>query len=95
MDSAVLMTYLFLLANQIFLDPIQSTTQNLLKLVFYGQSQISMLNKRERKATIPRKGNLLFNDNLNLEKYLINVSKLYYSKTIKYRTGNPWLIVET
>ena len=29
------MTYLFLLANQIFLEPIQSATQNLLKWVFY------------------------------------------------------------
>ena len=30
---------------------------------------------------------LLFKDNLNFEKYLINVPKLYYSKVIKYRTG--------
>ena len=31
----------------------------------------------------------------NLEKYLINVSKFYYSKIIKYRTGNHRLPVET
>ena len=29
------------------------------------------------------------------EKYLINVSKFYYSKIIKYRTGNQRLPVET
>ena len=38
---------------------------------------------------------LLFKDNLNFEKYLINVSKKFYSKIIKYRTGDHWLPVET
>ena len=39
--------------------------------------------------------NLFFKDILNFEKYLINVSKFYYSKIIKYRTGNHRLPVET
>ena len=40
------------------------------------------------------KKNLLFKDNLSFEKYLINVSKFYSSKNIKYRTGNHRLPVE-
>ena len=32
---------------------------------------------------------------VNFEKYLINVSKSYYSQIIKYRTGNHQLPVET
>ena len=49
------------------------------------------------KANVSSKGKqyLLFKDNLNFEKYLINVSKFYYSKIIKYRTGNHRLPVET
>ena len=49
------------------------------------------------KANISSKGkqDLLFKDNLKFEKYLINVSKFYYSKIIKYRTGNHRLPVET
>ena len=50
------------------------------------------------KANVSSKGKqyLLFKDNLNFEKkYLIYVSKLYYSKIIKYRTGNHRLPVET
>ena len=49
------------------------------------------------KANVSSKGNqyLLFKDNFNFEKYLINVSKFYYSKIIKYRTGNHRLPVET
>ena len=47
-----------------------------------------------RKLYVSSKGKqyLLFKDNLNFEKYLINV---FYSKTIKYRTGNHCLPVET
>ena len=49
------------------------------------------------KANVSSKGKqyLLFKDNLNFEKYLINVSKFYYSKIIKYKTGNHRLPVET
>ena len=49
------------------------------------------------KANVSSKGSqyLLFKDNLNFEKYLINISKFYYSKIIKYRTGNHRLPVET
>ena len=49
------------------------------------------------KANVFSKGNqyLLFKDNLNFEKYSINVSKFYYSKIIKYRTGNHRLPVKT
>ena len=49
------------------------------------------------KAKVSSKGKqyLLFKDNLNCEKYLINVSIFYYSKIIKYRTGNHRLPVET
>ena len=49
------------------------------------------------KANVSSKGKqyLLFKDNLNFEKYLINVSKFYCSKIIKYRTGNHPLPVET
>ena len=48
------------------------------------------------KANVSSKGKqyLLFKDNLNFEKYLINVSKFYYSKIIKYRTENHRLPVE-
>ena len=42
-----------------------------------------------------RKQYLLFRDNLNFDKYLIEVSKFHYSKIIKYRTGNHRLPVET
>ena len=50
-----------------------------------------------RKPIFYSKGKqyLLFKDNLNFEKYFINVSKFYYSKIIKYRTGNLRLPVET
>ena len=50
-----------------------------------------------KKANVSSKGKqyLLYKDNLNFEKYLINVSKFYYSKIIKYRTGNHRLPVET
>ena len=48
-----------------------------------------------RKLTSKGKQYLLFKDNLNFEKYLIYVSKFYYSKIIKYRTGNHRLPVET
>ena len=49
------------------------------------------------KANVSSKGNqhFLFKDNLNFKKYLINVSKFYHSKIIKYRTGNHRLPVET
>ena len=49
------------------------------------------------KANVSSKGKqyLLFKDNLNFEKYLIKVSKFYYAKIIKYRTGNHRLPVET
>ena len=49
------------------------------------------------KANVSSKGKqyLSFKDNLNFEKYLINVSKFYYSKIIEYRTGYPRLPVET
>ena len=49
------------------------------------------------KTNVSSKGKqyLLFKDNLNFEKYLINVLKFYYSKIIKYRTGNHRLPVET
>ena len=49
------------------------------------------------KANVSSKGKqyLLFKDNLNFEKYLINVSKFYNYKIIKYRTGNHRLPVET
>ena len=49
-----------------------------------------------RKLTFPKKKTIfLLKDNLDFEKYLINVSKFYYSKIIKYRTGNHRLPVET
>ena len=42
------------------------------------------------KANVSSKGKqyILFKENLFFEDYLINVSKFYYSKIIKYRTGN-------
>ena len=50
-----------------------------------------------RKLTFPQKENSIFylKTISNFEKYLINVSKFYYSKIIKYRTGNHQLPVET
>ena len=50
-----------------------------------------------RKLNVSPKGKqyLLFKDNLNFEKYLINVPKFYYFKIIKYRTGNHRLPDET
>ena len=53
--------------------------------------------KKRGKYWLSSKGKqyLMFKDNLNFEKYLINVSKFYYSKIIKYRTGNHRLPVET
>ena len=50
-----------------------------------------------RKLTFSQKENNIFEfkDNLKFENYLINVSKFYYSKIYKYRTGNHRLQVET
>ena len=49
------------------------------------------------KVNIPSKGKqyLLFKDNLNFEKYFINVSIFYYAKIVKYWTGNHRLPFET
>ena len=49
------------------------------------------------KANVSSKGkeHILSKDNLKFENYLINLSKLYYSKIIKYRTGNHRLPVGT
>ena len=49
------------------------------------------------KANVSSKGKqyLLFKENINFKKYSINFSKFYYSKIIKYRTGNHRLPVET
>ena len=49
------------------------------------------------KADVSLKGKqyLLFKDNFNFEKYLVNATKFYFSKIIKYRTGNHHLPVET
>ena len=51
----------------------------------------------DEKANVFSEGKqcLLFKDNPYFEKYVINVSKLYYSKIIKYRTCNHRLPVET
>ena len=48
------------------------------------------IQERNEKANVSSKGKqyLLFKDNLNFEKNLINVLKFYYSKIIKYRTGS-------
>ena len=50
-----------------------------------------------RKLTFPQKENNIFylKTISILKKYLVNVSKFYYSKIIKYRTGNHRLPVET
>ena len=55
------------------------------------------IQKWNEKANVSSKGKqyILFKDNLNFEKYLINVSKFYYSKYIKYRIGNHRFPVET
>ena len=45
-----------------------------------------------RKLTFHQKE---IKDNISFEKYLINVSKFYYSKIIKYRTSNHRLPVKT
>ena len=49
------------------------------------------------KVNVSSKGKqyILFKDNLNFEKYLIRVSKFYYDKIIKYRTGNHRPPIET
>ena len=49
------------------------------------------------QANVSSKGKqyILFKDNLNLEKYLVSVSKFYHSKIIKYWTGNHRLPLET
>ncbi|MCG8113215.1 MAG: reverse transcriptase domain-containing protein [Candidatus Thiodiazotropha taylori] len=49
------------------------------------------------KVNISSKGKqyLLFKDNLNFEKYLINIPKFHYDKIIKFRTGNHRLPIET
>ena len=95
--SAVLMTYLFPLADRILSEMIQPTTPNLLKWIFHEHCQIYFVQEWNAKANVSSKGKqyLLFKDNLKFEKYLINVSKLYYSKIIKYSTGNQLLPVET
>ena len=91
------MTYLFLLTHQICLELIQSANQKLLKWVFYERCQICMLKDGMRGLTFPRKKKQyqLFKDNLNFEKYLINVSNFYCYKIIKYKTGNHRPPVET
>ena len=89
--SAVLMTNSFMLADQIFLERIQSTTQNQLKWIFLNMVR-SVYSRMECEGLrfIKRKQYILFK-----VKYLINVSKFNYSKIIKIRTGDHRLPVET
>ena len=58
-----------------------------LKIVTLSDLYIQEWNE---KANVSSKGKhyLLFKDNLNFEKYLINVSTFFYSKIIKYRSSN-------
>ena len=69
---------------------------NSVKWIFLEHCQIYIFKNGMRMLTFHQKEKyLLFKDNLNFEKHLINVSKFYYSKIIKYRTGNHRLPVET
>ena len=76
----------------IFLKLNQSITQ-----IWGNGCFTKIVREWNEKTNVYSKGKqyLLFKDNLNFEKYLINVSKLYYSKIIKYRTGDHRLPVET
>ena len=60
----------------------------------FEYSGIVIIQEWNEKANVSSKGKqyLLFKDNVNFEKYLINVSKKNYSKI---RTGNHRLQVET
>ena len=81
--------YLFLLADMIFLKLNQSITQILWKWIFHEHCQICIFKNGMRKITFPQRKIIYF------EKYLIDVSKVCYSKIIKHKTGNHRLSVET
>ena len=84
------MAYLFLLANLLFFKTEPVNNPNSLKMDISRILSDLYIQDWNENANVSSKGKqyLLFKDNLNFEKYFINVSKFHYSKTIKYRTGN-------
>ena len=71
--------------------------KNSVKMDFSRTLSDLYIQELNEKANVSSKGKqyILSKDNLKFENYLINVSKFYYSKIIKYRTGNHQLPVET
>ena len=82
------MTYLLLLADLIFFKTEPVNNPNSVKMDISLTLSDLYIQEWNEKANVSSKLKqyLLFKDNLNFEKYLINVSKFYYSKIIKYRT---------
>ena len=64
--SAVLMTYSFMLADQIILERIQSTTQNQLKWIFYEHGQICIFRNGMRRLTFHQTENNIYNLKKNI-----------------------------
>ena len=91
------MTYLFLLADLIFFKTGPINNPNSVKMDISRTLTDFYIQEWNEKANVFSKRNqyLLFKGSLNFEKYSINVSKFYYSKIIKNRTGNYRLTVET
>ena len=53
--STILMTCMFLLADQIFLELIQSAIQNMLEWIFHEHCQICMLKNGMQRLTFTQK----------------------------------------
>ena len=91
------MTYLFLLADLIFFKTEPVNNPNSVKMDISRTLSDLYIQEWIAKASVSSKGKryILFKDNLNFDKYFINVLKFYYSKIIKNRTGNHRPPVET
>ena len=91
------MTYLLLLADLFFLKFEPVNNPNSVKMDISQTLSDLYFQEWNEKANVSSKGKqyLLLKGNLNFEKYLINVSKFYYSRIIKYRTCNCWPPVKT
>ena len=91
------MTYLSLLADLIFFKTEPGKNPNSVKMDISRTLSDLHIQEWNMKANVSSTGKqyLLFKDKFNFKKCLINVSKFYYSKIIKYWTGNHRLPVET
>ena len=81
---------------QIFLEKIPSAIQKDVKSISRALCDLYIQEWNEKFDVFSkRKRFLLFKDNICFDKYLTKISKFYYDKIIKFRTGNHRLPIET